>query len=225
MVQPFEDYLAATVLDYPTPSPIWYLHHDDPAHPHDDIAVARCVVAFNGKTTVYEIHGEANVVGQSWQARHVPDPIGERARGSHYSSWPECKRVFDVEWERLCAAERTRIAAEVFLRAVLISTGITNPPVERLAAVRIGGDAMKSLPFTPSFSAATFDYALTAPFPNLTATVTVPYGATVTWASGDVVGTGASFEFTVETGVNVVTATVSQENRIPATYTFTITKE
>ena len=142
-------------------------------------------------------------------------------------TWAEAKADFAADWERECEFWRVRIATEAYARDILTEDGITTPllGVVKLTGLTANAAALGNIPFTPLFSADVLAYAATTTLPGLTITAVLPEGATVEWVHGTNAAIAtASASFSMTTGENVVTCTVSKPQHTPTTYTLTITR-
>ena len=123
---------------------------------------------------------------------------------------------------------RRRAAVEAHALDVLSDYGITVPLEEgvKLTGLTANAAAVGNIPFAPPFSVDLFAYSAASTLPGLTITAVLPTGASISWGHGtNAAVTTASASFTLATGENVITATVSKEGHEDTVYTLTITKQ
>ena len=56
MVRTWDEIKLVVDAANPTPTPVWFLHTDNPDHRHDDMSLTRAEVVFDGVTYVLEGH-------------------------------------------------------------------------------------------------------------------------------------------------------------------------
>ena len=228
MAQTLEQHKAAVLAANPTPVPAWYLHSDHPGHPHDDIAVARCVMDFNGGTFVFEVNYAVTSRREIWSPRQVEDPFGPRGGfAASYATWTECKAAFILEWEDRCQDVRDLMAAEAFAREVLAEAGITDPPapVFTSATATLAGIVPNLETLSPAFDADTPAYACNTASDAFLVFVTLGFaGQTVFWKHGHDAYVGTAQYIRLDSGENVISITVvSADGQNVKTYTLTVT--
>ena len=127
MVRTWEAIKLEVDAAHPTPTPIWFLHTDNPDHMHDDRALTRAEVQFDGTTYVVEGHilRADNQVG--WNGRLV---VGEEvmrmvAINQSFSTWVSCAdgimRGLDIAFQKI----RNRMTTEILAKEQLTEAGIT----------------------------------------------------------------------------------------------------
>ena len=136
MTTPTPTYAAhKTAIDaaYPTPTPVWRLHMDDPRHEHDDYSVARAEFDFAEEQWVIEATFALRGENEFWFAWVVK---GDATLSESYlatvsgSSWALSKQRFTPGLtrgaRRLVSTWRLRHSGEKLLAADGITYGVVN---------------------------------------------------------------------------------------------------
>ena len=216
MARTFDQVLAAITADMPSPSIDWYLHDDAP-HSHDDASLARCEMTFDGESFIYEAHINGAGANYGMKLRRVHDEEAARATvaSTRFTSWATLTAQLALDFEGNCERIRTDIASEVYAREVLADAGLTLEPIRLLSLTSsVAGKLTR----------ADGGYAYSTAVGYDTLTVEADDGATVTWAFGEVETTGESYVVALAVGENVVTITITADNRLTTTHVVTITK-
>ena len=234
MAQTLEQHDALVLASNPTPTPVWYLYSDHPAHEHDDYAVGRCEMVFGGNIFTFEVHASIQATFVNWYIRLVTDPFGPRPLFLRpQRTWTECEATFLVEWERICGADRHVIAGLAFARETLTEAGLVAPvaPVPTSATATLAGIGPNSATLShwtlaPMFEPDTFDYAFAAANDTFLPVVTLGFaGQAVFWKYGDDAYEGISPTIPLNSGENVIKIiVVAQDGENVKTYTLTVTR-
>ena len=216
---------------HPTPSLTWRRSsYDNTEHNHDDYELAHIDVDFIGVSHRFRVNAITGVNEISGWNIQAADADNRNIRGVAYGSagtWEACKEAFRTSWEAHCERERGYLASEMVAIDILTADGITFPPLGavKLTGLTANAAAIGNIPFTPLFSAGVLAYTATTTIPGLTITAVLPEGATIEWVHGTNAAIAtASASFTLTTGGNVITATVSRPQYTSTTYTLTITR-
>ena len=222
----YEEHKADVEATHPTPPVLWKLYTDNPAHPHDDLALARFEVSYLGRDYVYEVHHSRSgreVI--SWEYTvDVMDDEGPRRNEGSGRTWPILRDRFAETWETTCERERVIAAHELWARDILVNDGVTLGVVN-LSGLNIWGPAQADVALSPTFDADTLAYTASTEFTNVSFRAAASDGATVTWEVGGGSVTGPLISFDLPVGDTVVTVMVSRFEYTPTTYTVTITRE
>ena len=223
----YEQHKAAIDAAMPTPTLTWEGHTDNPAHLHDEQAVAQASADFDGQTYDYEVHIVGTTLPYYWVLYRVNVEDGARvATGTRPHTWAEMKVAAQNSLASTCESVRRRAAIEAHALGVLAADGITAilQPGLKLTGLTASGAAVGNVVLTPVFSADVLTYAGSISLGEITLTATLPTGATIAWAMGETAHTTAAAMFDLTTGENVITATVSAPGHEDTVYTITITK-
>ena len=217
MARTYAEVLAAVTAEMPTPAINWYLHRDRP-HTHDEAAVARCDMEFDGASYVYEAHLNGTGEHSSLKIKKVYSEEAQRGRidSALYTTWAALTAALAREFEEDCERVRVNIASELHAREVLADAGLTLEPI-RLLSLSSGVAGALSPDVDGNYA-----YETIVAYDSLT--VEAEDGATVTWTSGEVTATGDSYAAALVVGENVITITVTALERLTQTHTVTITK-
>ena len=217
MARTFDEVLAAVTAAMPSPSIDWYLHNDEP-HSHDDAALARCDMEFDGESFIYEAHINGAGANYGMKLRRVIDEDAGRitAVTTRFTSWATLTARLALDFEANCERIRTDIASEVYAREILEDAGLTLEPIRLLTLTSSVADEL-----TPGDDGG-FSYETIVGYDTLKAETDA--GATVTWTFGESTATGDSYVVALDVGENVVTITITAPERLTQTHTVTITK-
>ena len=225
MGQTYEQHKATVDAANPTPAVTWHLHGEDLPHIHDDYAVADTCVMIDGVETEFELHYNGLGAIGHFSVLKVTGEESVRVRQvARGSTWPECKTAFATWFEAVSEAWRASLATEAYARDILTDDGITYG-VMKLTGLTANAAAIGNVPFTPPFDPDVLAYTASTTLPGLTITAVLPEDAAIEWVHGTNAAIAtASASFTLTTGENVITVTVSRPEYTPTTYTLTVTR-
>ena len=133
MARTYEQIKAAVELAHPTPDPIpWQLHTDNPGHQHDDQAIVRAEVVFDGVTYILEGHaqgfGSANL---EWHGQRVvnEDQVRMPAGLGNYATWEQFKPAMVTAFNLDLDKVRGLMISEIFALEQVADDGIVAAPV------------------------------------------------------------------------------------------------
>ena len=223
----YEAIKAEVDLANPTPPLVWHLYTDNPAHEHDDHAVARADMDFAGERYILEAHVLGYSHPPSWHGRIVGNELEMRmpADRASYQTWALTKAAMATAWEGIADRARGVMALATHATEQLVADGVGAPPAlssdATLASLTGNGVSFTFTPGTFRYSSSTTSrqIVLTAAPTHAAATVAFTY-----FSGRPVVGQSTQLLFDTRVGENQVIVEVTAEDGTQQQYTFSITR-
>ena len=221
MVRTWEEIKLVVDAANPTPTPTWFLHTDNPTHMHDDLALTRSEIVFDGVTYFLEGHIRGRDSRVGWHGLLVLEEETMRmtAVNESFTTWETCAvgivRGLDVEFQKI----RDRMTTEILAGEQLTEAGITaHAPstLIKLDALTIGTEGERVIAVRPAFAPDVLSYTVTTSRRTpVTISVRTEPGAIVTWNFAGGSAEGYLFQVELAQAVNLVTVEVSKAGRTP----------